>query len=206
MLKSQQYKLLLALIVFLIILYVFIYKRASFNYFDGFTGNLLATLIGVIFGVPIAFEIEEIKNKQEQKKNIQDLRERAKRVCLLLKEELIDNLSRLNERKNFPDTLPLDYFLRGDVWRAMSESTEIRYIDNPELLQSIASAYSYIHIVSKLEDKFLECLYGINVQYSDGSRANQKLFKHARSFDGVTIAQITRAIGMIEEVFEAHHS
>ncbi|MBS9389907.1 MAG: hypothetical protein HEQ33_13865 [Dolichospermum sp. WA123] len=191
------------LIFFIPILIVVIYSAQQLNnhnYWDGAAGNLLATLLGIITGVPIALEIERDKIKREEQERINESKDRAKQVSFLLKEELLHNLSRLKNRQDDKTSLPLQP-LKITTWHALCDSAEIKWINNPILLSSIASAYHYISIVSEIESRCYQALRGINVKYDDGVFASQRLLEDARIFDTEITQNITTAIYCIEETF-----
>ena len=174
------------------------YRRDSQGYWDGAIGNWLATLLGIIAGVPIALAIERQKISREEQERAAEHRERAIKVSFLIRDELVYNSNRLAERLNNKVSLPLLPF-KNDLWRALSDSGEIRWIDNPPILNKIASAYYYIGVVSAIEDKCYQAIRGINPRYEDGTLASQRLLEDARKFDAELSVNISAAIRAIEE-------
>jgi len=61
------------------------------NYYDGTIGNLLATVIGIVLGVPAAISIERWRDKMEQSQAKKDAETRRDKVVQLLIKELIHN-------------------------------------------------------------------------------------------------------------------
>jgi hypothetical protein len=169
-------------------------------FWDGAVGNLLATLLGIIAGVPTALEIERHRINREERERITDERKRALQVTFLIKDELIDNLYNLVQRQSDVTSLPLKP-LKNDIWRALSDSNEIRWINDLSLLGSIASAYYYINLVSSIEDRCYQALRGLNVVYDDGTNAAQRLLADARKFDGEMQTSIISATQLIKVIF-----
>ena len=177
-----------------------VFRRASLGYWDGAIGNWLATLLGIIAGVPIALAIERQRISHEEQAHVAEHREHAIKVSFLIRDKLVYNSNRLTERINDKTSLPLFPF-KNDLWRALSDSGEIRWIDNPPILNKIASAYYYIGVVSAIEDKCYQAIRGINPRYNDGTFASQHLLEDARKLDIVSGVTISEAIGSIEGTF-----
>jgi len=180
-----------------------IYRGNSQAYWDGAVGNWLATLLGIIAGVPIALAIERQRAAGEEQQRIAEQRVRAIKVSFLIRDELAYDSNRLAERLKSTTTLPLLPF-KNDLWRALSDSGEIRWIDNPPVLNEIASAYYYVGVVAAIEDKCYQAIRGINPRYDDGTLASQRLLEDARKFDAELSKSISAAITAIEEMVGAH--
>lgn len=176
-----------------------VYRSDNQVYWDGAIGNWFATLLGIVAGVPIALKIERQRMAHEERKQITAHRERAVKVLSLIKDELTYNSHRLTERLNNTSFLPL-YTFKSDLWRALSDSGEIQWINNPSVLDKIASTYYYIGIVSTIEEKCYQAIHGINPKYRDGTTASQRLLEDARKIDSELSKSITTAIESIREV------
>ena len=176
-----------------------VFRTDSPGYWDGAIGNWLATLLGIIAGVPIALAIERQRISREEQERATEHRERATKVSFLIRDELVYNSDRLADRL-VRTSLPLHGF-KNNLWQALSDSGEIRWIDNPPILNKITSAYYCIGVVSAIEDKCYQAMRGLNPRYEDGTLASQRLFEDARSLDAELGVNISAAIGAIEETF-----
>ncbi len=176
------------------------HRAGNQAYFDGAIGNGLAILLGVIAGVPIALALERRRAAQEALYRAAEQRDRAANVSRLIRDELAHNGERLAQRHHDPTVLPVDPF-KNALWRALSDSGEIRWIDDPSLLNEIASAYHYIGVVAAIEDKCYQALRGFDLTYGDGTRASQRLLRDARFYDAhVQLAEsISAAIAAVDE-------
>jgi hypothetical protein len=179
-----------------------IWRSNSQDYWDGVVGNGLATLLGIIAGVPIALAIERRRALQEEQERAVEQRDRASKVSFLIRDELAYNAVRLAERMNNRTALPLVSF-KNDLWRALSDSGEIRWIDDPHVLSETASAYHYIGVVAAIEDRCYQAVRGINPRYDDGTRVSQKLLEDARRFDTQLGECISAAMAAIVEAVES---
>jgi hypothetical protein len=195
-LRQRWYWLVFALLILTVVIYA-VQRRDVQAFWDGSIGSLFATLLGIIAGVPTALEIERHRINREERERIAEGRKRALQVAFLIKDELMDNLQKLAERQNNVTQLPIKP-LKNDIWRALSDSNEIRWIDDPRLLSSIASAYYYIGLVSSIEDKCYQACRGLDPVYPDGTRVSQYLLKDARGLDMEMMTSINSAIQLIK--------
>jgi len=195
---NQKLYWIIFIMFFLIVVIYSAQRLNNQSYWDNAIGNFMATLLGIIAGLPIAFEIERHRIKREEQERIIESKDRAKNVCSLLKEELAYNLSGLKVRQADKTSLPLEP-LKFSVWEALCSSAEIKWINDPLILGSISSAYHYIIIVSEIESKCYQALRGINVQFPDGTFASRKLLEDARTFDESINRTITRSQYILEE-------
>ena len=197
--KQNWYWVLVGIPVLGAILYSY-YRRADLNYWDDAIGNWLATMLGIIVGVPVALQIERWRASREEQKRVAEARDRAKAVLSLIADELRDNAARLRVAQSLEDkdSLPLSPF-KNDVWEALCDSGEIKWIDNPLLLGEIASTYYLIGVVLSIEEKCYQTLRGINVTYSDGTSASQRLLEDARKFDVEMEKSISRVLEAIKD-------
>lgn len=195
--RRNWYWLVSIMLALLAIAYSF-YRKDNQAYWDGAIGNWLATLLGIIAGVPIALAIERQRIAREEQERVAESRERAINVSSLIRDELVHNSNRLAERLSDKTSLPL-LPLKSDLWRALSDSGEIRWIDNPPVLNNIATSYYYVGVVSAIEDKCYQAMRGINPKYPDGTFASQRLLEDARKFDNELSKSISTAIKAIEE-------
>lgn len=155
-------------------------------------------MLGIIVGVPVALQIEHWRASREEQKRVAEARDRAKDVLFLIADELRYNANRLADRLKDKTSLPLRPF-KNDLWEALSDSGEIKWIDNPLLLSKITSAYHVIGIVLAIEEKCYQALRGINPRYDHGTFASQRLLEGARKFNAEMGKSISLALEAIEE-------
>ena len=131
-------------------------------WWSDFTSNLLATLVGVGIGIPIALYLNRkqthIQQDIETRKQRKEQSIRAKKIVDLLENELQVNLFQLGANKSPAETgMSRVVFVSGfkdELWKTFSEGGEIEWINDVEILDSLATAY---HFIARL--KFLENLY-----------------------------------------------
>lgn len=131
---------------------------------DGFLGNLLATIIGVIAGIPIALWVSRLQQDEQEKIEIEikkrEETERTIKVLSLVKKELEYNLDQLRKQKqglsNHKEKfLPIDG-QKDELWNAFSDGGELQWIKDLQLLDKISMAYYDIRRVIHLEKMLLE--------------------------------------------------
>ncbi len=122
------------------------------SFWQGFAGNLFATLIGVIVGIPIAFWINnQVETKTEQEKKA--------KILKLLSVELSSNRSLLIEweedRNSSSPKKMYGALLSDEVWNAFSDGGELQWIKNTELLSLLATSYGEIKRIKYLYESYL---------------------------------------------------
>lgn len=196
-LLRNWYWLPLAVLILLPLVYCFTRLNEQ-AFWDAAIGNWLATMLGVIVGVPVALSIERRRASRRQEQLASEFRRRSRNVLLLTKDELQHNLRALTNRKTVPSSF-LTQRLKDDLWQALSDSGEIKWIDDPALLSGIATAYHFVAIVRDIEEKAYAALRGINPRYDDGSYASERLLQDARAFDNALLASLATALVQIED-------
>ena len=194
---KQKYYLLPFLILFLIPATYSLSRAGNQNYWDGAIGNWLATMLGVIGGIPIALEVNRFITEIDDQKKRKVEKDKEKAILLLVKEELDFNLSRLNDRKGNISSLPLHPF-KTDLWDALSDSGEIKFINSSSLLNRITSAYHIIKIVKKTEEQCYIAMRSATVSFGNKT-GHQLLLEDARGFDNQNDANTKYAIDEISK-------
>jgi hypothetical protein len=148
----------------------------QFQYWDGAVGNLVATLLGIIAGVPVALHLERRRAANEAKEKRREEIRIKKEMLTLLREELLDNSDRLQKRAAI-DFIPIEP-LKTSSWVALRESGDLKYISEPSLISCIANSYRFLAIVQDKEEHFMQCQYGAgaHVVFKNGETASQKFF------------------------------
>lgn len=123
----------------------------NLSFWQGFVGNLCATVIGVFLGILVALRVDSLIEARTSK-------ERVKKILTLLKDELEYNeieLSRLDG--NLPQVVheagSISSLLRVELWKAYSDGGELQWIKDVELVSMLADSYYAIRAVMILTDK-----------------------------------------------------
>ena len=122
------------------------------TFWQGFLGNVLATLIGVIVGIPVAFWLnrkeEEITEKEKKGK-----------IIRMLSTELNHNLRVLTDwqelKTNRWETSMRGAMMTDEVWNAFSDGGELQWIKDVELLGTLAETYGQIKRIKYLYESYL---------------------------------------------------
>ena len=159
----------------------------DFSFWQNFGSNLLATVVGVALGIPIAFWINR------RVKDITDKEKRTKIATSLAREldvnrSFLENwLDRLREEdQNFGLSA---IWLDDDVWKALSDGGDLQWVKDPFLVGRIARAYGaighvkYIANICLLRSKlgetdhsfYLSLIHGIHQGIESIEQALEKL-------------------------------
>lgn len=179
-----------------------IYRSSEIQYWDGAVGNWLATLLGIVTGVPVAMYLERKRSAAEvNSKAIEDERVRRDTLTLLLG-ELVDAQRRVIARLALKDSIPIDP-MKMSIWNAMRDSGNLVHISEPKLLSCISDAYRLISVLADREKHTMTVIYGVNVTFPDGENAGQKLLRDTSSFHDPLLNQIDQAISAISEALKS---
>ena len=130
-LKEKLY-LLPSLVLLLVPIVYSVFRWLDKGYWDSAIGNWLATMLGIIGGIPIGLEVNRLVTATEERKKTKIETENERDILLLTKEELKFDLARLKEREGNLSSLSLHPF-KTDLWDAISDSGELKYIKIPIL-------------------------------------------------------------------------
>ena len=139
-------------------------------------GNLFATILGVLVGVPIALELNRRQQAAVTSSAINNRKlhedERKRKVLTLLRSELERNRNDvLASRKPLESGGQREVSvgsLNDQLWSAFSDGGELQYVNNPSLLAALANAYYQVRNCIELERKMLD------IVHFPGMRVRQK--------------------------------
>lgn len=118
-----------------------------------FLSNFIATILGIIIGIPIALYLERQKEKKQQIILDKERRERSNNVLKLILNELDYNLDTL--QKITDDILNTYSYVRIESWKSFSDGGEIKWVDDPDVINTISISYSHIIHFILLYEKFV---------------------------------------------------
>lgn len=143
-------------IILVIVAPLAIYLLLGAQTWQDFLPNFLATMLGAIIGIPIAIGIsnqQETKREQAQKE----------KIIPILKEELFVNLGHLSswQKSNSQklETVYSSIFLEDSAWSAFSDSGELEFIKDVEVLKKISHAYNTVRTVKELSERYMELIH-----------------------------------------------
>jgi signal transduction histidine kinase len=176
-------------------------RRHNVQFWDGAVANWLATLLGIITGVPVAFFLERRRVESEARNRQAEVRRIRSDVLKLLSHELADAVQRLSIRLADAASVPLDP-MKMSAWNALRDSGNLVHISEPELLGTIADAYRLLVVITDKEAHFIQIAYGVNVMFPDGENAGQKLNRDLSQFYGPAIHQVQLALTLVNEAWK----
>lgn len=159
-------------IIFAAFLVWIVYQVLPKNDFrDTFLGGFLATIIGIILGIPIALELSKAQDLQEEKEREKERMKHERKLLTLLCKELGINLEILKYGINAQQTEPKVVTYSGhrnDLWNALSDSRELQWINDLELLDAIADSYSFIGRLIFLEAVYYDPGFNMSLTIETG--------------------------------------
>jgi hypothetical protein len=179
--------------------YTFV-RTDQFQFWYGLVGNLVATLLGIIAGVPVALHLERRRAANEAKEKKREEIRIKKEMLTLLREELQDNSNRLQRRVELKPSIPIEP-LKMSSWVALRESGDLKYISEPSLLSCIANFYRFLAIIQDKEEQYVQCKFGpgAHVLFKDGETAPQKLLSVIFEFHSPALESFQVALAAIEK-------
>lgn len=160
-----------------------LFRSDQLQYWDGAVGNLVATLLGIIAGVPVALHLERRRaaNDAEEKRS-EEIRIKRE-ILTLLREELENNLSRLQHRASLDNAVIPDP-LKMSIWEALRDSGSLKYISEPNLISDIADFYRLLMIINNREEHLIQLMYGAgaSISFPDGEIAPKKFLRMVNVF------------------------
>lgn len=177
------------------------YRRGDLAYWDGAVGNWLATLLGIVVGVPVALLLERNRAKSEQAARNRVEQQTRRDVLTLLHSELVDARQSITYRMTLGTPDPVEP-LKTSTWDAMKATANLRHVSEPSLIGPLSEAYRLIHVLAQIETVLYRTEYGVNVQFPDGERASTKITRHAAAFYAPTIEAIDRVLTTVAAALE----
>ena len=172
-------------------------RRFETTYWDGAVGNWLATLLGIVTGVPVALFLERKRAKSERIERLKADQLEKRDVLTLIHSELLDAQGKIAQRIALEDSVPVEP-LKTSAWEALAATGNLRHIAELPLLSALSDAYRLIQVLANIEQTFQRTIYGINVQFADGENAAVKIMRNAVSFHAPVLAAVGLAISVAE--------
>lgn len=203
--KLGEILLIIILVAIIAILFVYVIcSRPDQLFWSNAMGNMLATVLALIAGIPIALWIDRlVKSREEHQRYVTD-RKREGELLQLIREELDFSYKSLflAGKKGNKTSMTIQP-LKSDLWNSLISSEETKYIEEPSLLNRITSAYYVLNVIKKIEEQAYIALRTSAVSFTspNGTKkgAAQLLIEDARTFDELFENSVLEAIKMIDE-------
>ncbi len=183
-------------VVFLVAVAYGLTRAGNTAFLDGAVGNLLATLFGIVAGVPIALELEASQRREAGAESARQEAESARDTLTLLLSELEGCQARIREREAMGNDFPIDP-LPDARWHVLRSAGMLRSIKSPELLAALADSYRLVEAIAGLERRITTMVFGVNVTFPDGETGSMKLLANAKRFHAPAAAQLERTILLV---------
>jgi hypothetical protein len=157
--------ILLTLAVMVALLAYPITQGADKSFWENVVSGMLATMFGVIVGLPFAFFLARQQERTSELKANEERTRRRNTALQLLQEELQYDLQQAKRRVGDSTSMQTEEF-KDELWKAFTASGELALFDDPALISSLSTAYSYIGKVKSLESMCYTALRGINCSVS----------------------------------------
>jgi hypothetical protein len=175
--------------------------------------NFLATIVGVVVGIPIALLIAQRQQAEQELRdsaaNLADKKLRQVKILSLIQTELKHTLEILNLRNVGPKDK--DYYTQSpgvkyDLWNAFSASGELQWVDDIDVLATLSDAYYYLRWIAQLEGHFFDPNFYDSVVRSGGGMPAFQTIRGSRTIDSLqtitptAIHKVEQALRDIERV------
>ncbi len=168
------------------------YRAYETTFWDGAVVNLLATILGIIIGVPVALHVERQRQERDLRMSIEAARQSARAVADLLQRELSHVAGQMSVRSLDENSISMEP-LRTSTWDAMRESGRLAQIADADLIDKVSTAYHHIGVLRAIEKSTVGAIFGVNVTFPDGENASTRLFRHSRQVHGAVNQSILLA-------------
>lgn len=179
-----------------------VYRADRVEYWDGAVGNWLATLLGIIVGIPVALSLERNRERAENEAKARVERQMRLDVLALLKRELAEAERSIVHRMSLGSSVPVEP-LKVSSWEAMKATGNLKYVSEPSLIEPISDAYRLIQVLAQEEFVLHRTVFGVNVQFPDGENAAVKIMRNLTAFQAPSVALIRTALSAIEAALAA---
>jgi hypothetical protein len=184
----------------------FLRHFSSASFAESAMGNLFATILGVLVGVPIALEISRRQQDAVHVVATTERRDRdaeRKRVLLtLLRSELVSNRDDVVTRREPVDSggkrVVTTQSLKDQLWSAFSDGGELQYVNNPGLLAALANAYHQIRHCIMLERRVLDAVHFPGMRIQQDKYPQDFLLEYLTSSDPTLLSEVGAAISGID--------
>lgn len=187
-------------------MYYFYQHRASVGFQDGAMGNLFATILGAVTGIPIALEINRRQQSAQSEAHEASLKfeesSRKQKVLSLIRKELDQNKTAIIRRrgpietggKRSVETHPL----RDELWIAFSDSGELKHVDNPDILSALSNAYHHIRANIHLERSFMNAALFPGLRVVQTKTTEDTILEYITTVDAELLAALNQAISSVD--------
>ncbi len=163
------------------------------DFYSNFLSNLLATVIGIGFGLPIALWLDRIFRSRNEKEKARESFERVKKILILLQSELKENQDSID--KFHEDVSNYYHPVRVESWNAFSDGGELQWLNDPELLAVLSSTYATINHYHSIYDKYVQAsLFPISI---GSPELKKRIFNIVVKQQDVAKKQITLCLELI---------
>ena len=184
----------------------FILHFASSSFQEGAMGNLFATILGVIVGIPIALELSR---RQQDGQNAAALTarkteeaQRKRKVLSLISSELHQNRNDVTICRKPIDTGGKREVhtgsLRDEMWSAFADGGELQHVNDPDLLAAMAGAYYEVRSSIHLERAYLSAIHFPGMRVAQEKYPQDHLLEYLTATDPQLLAAIDKAVATID--------
>ncbi|MBI4674836.1 MAG: hypothetical protein HY741_24605 [Chloroflexi bacterium] len=157
-----------------------------------FWDNLVATVIGLIIGISIPVFLERTARKSDE--SIQRLK-----TLRLVQNEIIHNHAAVDfilAADGVTSQEMLQHRFTSEVWDALSDGGELRWINDNHLLRCISNAYSRTKPLAHLQDRYIDSRIVNDVPRFDAYlRALRESIRDSNPFIDAALDAVNEAVG-----------
>ena len=163
------------------------------DFFRDYLPNLLATVVGVIIGIPVAIWLSTYQEKETEEQKKQKILSLL-RVELKANEQVLQNWEGANDKGLDTYTVLLDAELKIETWKAFSDGGELEWIKDSGVLFMLSQTYHYIRVIKRLSEQYLS----LNIASSRSKKVKKAVSSHLEK----TVSMAIKAIEVIMNVLD----
>ena len=135
------------------------------EFYSAFLANFLSTLAGFVLGVPVAIwlalrQARQQRDAAEEEAERLSVRRRNDVLRAIRKELAEDRATLTNDRGDAEGAWEFAVpFLMDEVWTAMSDGGQLKWITDTAVLRQLARAYVFIKTIIYLEKQAFEVIH-----------------------------------------------
>ena len=174
-------------------------------FWDNVMSEFLATVVALVGGIPAALWVDREIRHREERKRLALESEKEEELLVLLGGELASCRRMIQARMQDPSGDAIDLVpLRSDLWDAASAGGQLALIQEPALLDMLATVYGRISLVQQMEVQARVTLRtpevlpgGVIYLGSPRGAAAKQTWEDARRFDEELVERIGKTLDAI---------
>lgn len=157
-----------------------------------FWDNVVATIIGLIIGISIPVFLDRSSRRADE-------RMQRYKTLHLVRNEIVHNHAAVDfilAADGIPAQEMLEHRFTSEMWDALSDGGELRWINDNDLLRSIADAYTHTKPLAHLQDRYIDSrIVNDVVRFDAYLRTLRNSVRNINPWIDVALDAVNQAVG-----------